>query len=114
MSEPSKLGYGVTGWKARQENSRRRMSRNSEDRARIRAIRRQHRLGMIDEPVGISGGVSDDVVDIPKESAKETRTVTIIGHGRGWFSVEVDGDLVTESKVREDEAQAIAEQYRNG
>jgi hypothetical protein len=98
-----RIGYGVTGWKARQENSRRRLSKNSEERAEIRRIRREHNRR------ALSGA---DNADAQPQAVQPE--VEIIAHKGGWFEVQGDGVMLTDKKVRKAEAEAIAEKYRNG
>jgi hypothetical protein len=46
------------------------------------------------------------------EEESETNEVEIISHPGGWFTVEVNGESVTENKVRRPVAESIAEEYR--
>jgi ribosomal protein S20 len=109
-TEP-RIGYGVTGWKARQENSRRRLSRNSDERAKIRAIRKKHKQEIAARDAQPASAEPQAIV---KQAEVKQPEVEIIAHKGGWFEVQADGVMLTDKKVRKAEAEAIAEKYRNG
>lgn len=125
MVEETAIGYGVSGWRARQENSRlKRHSKSAEERARIREIRRLHKMEIVaaqepEEPAGAADATDStenapvQAHTAPDEAPRAGASVEIRPSGGGWFEVYVDGELKTEKKVRKAQAEKIAREYRN-
>lgn len=121
MNEETKLGHGASGWKARQEQSRLRRARNADHRAKVREVRRQHKLGMNIDTMKEAGDELESALDdalSPKPPADLPEGVTGNGveihtPGGGWYRVYVDGTEVTDGNVRKAQAEAIAEEHRN-
>lgn len=125
MVDETKIGYGVSGWKSRQENSRlKRRSKSSEERARIREIRRQHKAGIVaaQEPEEVAEAVNatESAENAPQQAHEAEQSESVAGASvevrpaaGGWFEVYVDGELKTEKKVRKKQAEKLAAELRN-